>query len=865
MRPDTRAGRGFQLYAPSLPDVVRMGILCAIYVSAAKLGLSLDAVSGFATAVWPPTGIALVALTLFGYRLWPGITLGAFLVNASAGAPFLVASGMAVGNTLEAVVGTYLLQHVVGFQPAVARLRDVFGVVVLAAGLSTLVSATLGVTSGWLGGLIPSASYGQAWWTWWLGDLMGDLVVAPLLWVWRAPPRVPMPRQRLAEAGALLLCIVAVSLFVFGGPWAMGTMTYLYLLFPFLIWAAFQFGPHGAVTGVSVVSAIAIWGTVQGFGPFASETLHVGLLELQAFMSSAAVTSLVLAAAVAERRHLEEVRAQLAAIVESSDDAIISETIAGIIVSWNRGAERIYGYSADEVLGRPMAILVPPERPDDLPPLLERLIRGERIEPYETVGRRKDGQAIHISLTLSAVKDVMGSVVGASVVARDITARKRAEEALERQRRDTVFLDRATQLFNSTLQLDAVLQRVVQMATEVLGESCTINLLEAEKEHLTPVATYHADPKARQARLQIQRDDPVRIGDPASVVGLAAVTGRPYLVKDARRDGRVKYVERLHISSLIAVPLIAKDKIVGVLATSLTTPSRQFTEADLRLATALADRAALAIENSRLYEQEQVLRQTLEGLNRQIQEANQRKTEFVTLVSHELRTPLASMMGYTELLLEGEGGPLGKRQREWLGIIGHNADRLETLIDNLLDTARIEMGKIELKHTPLALIPLIQDVARALHPQIARKGQWLTLELAEALPAVVGDADRIGQILTNLLSNALKYTPAGGRITITARENAGCVRVAVQDTGIGLTRHEQAQLFTPFFRAQDETTQRAGGTGLGLVITRALVELHGGAMTVTSVPGQGSTFSFTLPTPQAPEDTAVGPAPSSDA
>jgi signal transduction histidine kinase len=182
-----------------------------------------------------------------------------------------------------------------------------------------------------------------------------------------------------------------------------------------------------------------------------------------------------------------------------------------------------------------------------------------------------------------------------------------------------------------------------------------------------------------------------------------------------------------------------------------------------------------------------------------------------------------------------------------------------------LDTARIEMGKIELKHTPLDLMPLIQEVARALRPQIARKGQRLTLELAEALPAIVGDADRLRQILTNLLSNALKYTPSGGRITITARQDAGCVRVAVQDTGIGLTPAEQAQLFTPFFRAQHETTPRVGGTGLGLAITRALVELHGGAITVTSVPGQGSTFSVTLPTPQAPEDTAGGPAPGLDA
>jgi signal transduction histidine kinase len=259
------------------------------------------------------------------------------------------------------------------------------------------------------------------------------------------------------------------------------------------------------------------------------------------------------------------------------------------------------------------------------------------------------------------------------------------------------------------------------------------------------------------------------------------------------------------------------------------------------------------------------LRHLLEHLNRQIQEVNQRKTDLVTLVSHELLTPLTSMMGYIELLLEGQSGPLADRQREWLGIIGDNASRLVTLIDDLLDIARIEAGRIEMKRTPLALVPLIQEVACALRPQLEGKGQWLTLELAEALPAVVGDADRVRQILTNLLSNALKYTPPEGRITITACGDAGCVRIAVQDTGIGLAPEDQAQLFTPFFRAQNDATQGVGGTGLGLAITRALVELHGGTIMVTSVPGQGSTFSFTLPTPQGPEETAVGPAPSSGA
>jgi signal transduction histidine kinase len=256
-----------------------------------------------------------------------------------------------------------------------------------------------------------------------------------------------------------------------------------------------------------------------------------------------------------------------------------------------------------------------------------------------------------------------------------------------------------------------------------------------------------------------------------------------------------------------------------------------------------------------------VLRHLLEGLNRQIQEVNQRKSEFVTLVSHELQTPLTSMMGYIELLLEGQGGPLAKRPREWVGIIGDNADRLMALIDDLLDIARIEAGRIELKRTPLDLVPLIQEVARALRPQLEGKDQWFSLELAEALPAVVGDADRVRQILTNLLSNALKYTPSGGRITITARGDAGRVRVAVQDTGIGLAPEDQAQLFTPFFRARNDATRGVGGTGLGLAITRALVELHGGAITATSAPGQGSTFSFTLPALQEPSGTAAGAAP----
>jgi integral membrane sensor domain MASE1 len=292
-----------------LPGIVRMGLLCAIYVGTATLGLSLDAVGGVATVVWPPTGIALAALTLFGHHLWPGIMVGAFVVNGWAGAPPLAACGMAVGNTSEALLGAFLLRRVIQFRPTLDRLQDVLGLVVLAAVFSTLVSATIGVTSGWLGGVIPSAHYGRAWWTWWLGDAMGALVVAPLVFVWSTRPRLSPARR--VEAGALVLAVGAVSLVVFAGLLTTPYAEVSYLVFPVLIWAALRFGQPGVVTALGIVSIMAIWGTAQGLGPAARETLHAGLLWLQAFMSIVTVTSLVLAAAMAERRRVEAQNARL--------------------------------------------------------------------------------------------------------------------------------------------------------------------------------------------------------------------------------------------------------------------------------------------------------------------------------------------------------------------------------------------------------------------------------------------------------------------------------------------------------------------------------------------------------------------------
>ena len=264
----------------------------------------------------------------------------------------------------------------------------------------------------------------------------------------------------------------------------------------------------------------------------------------------------------------------------------------------------------------------------------------------------------------------------------------------------------------------------------------------------------------------------------------------------------------------------------------------------------MADSLERAHERRLLEEELRRKNYQLEQQNLAIQEANRLKTEFVSMVSHELRTPLTSIQGYAELLLEDE--QIAEEQRESLTLVKKNSDRLLGLINDLLDLSRIEAGRVDLQRTSLDLARLILEVVGSLRPLIEAKRQRLRLELGDALPAVWADADRVTQILTNLISNAHKYTLMEGSITVAARRDDGFVRVDVSDTGIGLSPEDQAQLFTKFFTAHHRSPQAGGGTGLGLVITRLLVELHGGRITVSSTPGQGSTFSFSLPTLEVP-------------
>ncbi len=288
-------------------DVTVFTLLAAVYVVAGKLGLRLAFVHASATAVWPPTGIAIAAFLILGLRAWPAILVGAFLVNLTTAGSVATSIGLGIGNTLEGVVGAYLVNRYAGGRNTFERAPDVFRFALFAALLSTTVSATVGVTTLAASGYARWADYGSIWLTWWLGDVAGDLVVAPVVLLWSTRPRVHWPRAQALEAAALFLALVICGELVFGAMFPSDVKHYPleFATVPLFLWVAFRFGPRETATAILLMSGLAIWGTLKGSGPFVQATQNESLLLLQAFMAIVSVSTLTLAAVVAERRRVE--------------------------------------------------------------------------------------------------------------------------------------------------------------------------------------------------------------------------------------------------------------------------------------------------------------------------------------------------------------------------------------------------------------------------------------------------------------------------------------------------------------------------------------------------------------------------------
>ena len=293
------------------PLLRRLGLLATVaaaYVVAGKLALQLAFVNASATAVWPAAGIALAAFLLLGYRVWPAILLSAFLVNVTTAGSVATSIGIAVGNTLAGLAGAFLVNRFARGCRAFERAQDIFRFTVLGGMVSTTASATVGVTTLSLGGFAGWADYGFIWLTWWLGDAVGILVVAPAILLWSANPRVRWNRREVLEAAGLLFAVMLVGASVFGGlvPSRIKNYPLEFLCIPFFVLTAFRFGQREVATAIVTLAGIAIWGTLRGFGPFVLPSQNESLLLLQAFMGVTAVTMLSLSALVAERRQVED-------------------------------------------------------------------------------------------------------------------------------------------------------------------------------------------------------------------------------------------------------------------------------------------------------------------------------------------------------------------------------------------------------------------------------------------------------------------------------------------------------------------------------------------------------------------------------
>jgi diguanylate cyclase (GGDEF)-like protein/PAS domain S-box-containing protein len=416
--------------ASVLPRGAEWALLPAPYVVAGKLGLMLAFVNPSASAVWPATGVALAGMLVFGRRVWPLILAGAFAVNFATAGSLATSLGIAVGNTLEAVVGAGLVTRWAEGTGAFERPRNVFRFALIAAFASAPVSATIGVTSLVLGGLAEIEDVPAILGTWWLGGLGGALVVAPPLVLWAIGPARTLPRYRSLELGAAAATTLLTGAAIFGGLLPVRGYPVSFLALPPLLWIGLRFTPREAASANALLSAVAVLGAMRGFGPFIRPSPNETLLLLQAFMATISMTTLAVAAAASQRRRAEAQAARLAAIVASSDDAIVGQDLDGRIVSWNQGAERLYGYPAAEAIGRHVSMLTPTGGADRLPRVLDEIRSGGRVAHYETLRVRRDGRRIAVSLSVSPVIDARGEVVGTSAIARDVSEASLARERL---------------------------------------------------------------------------------------------------------------------------------------------------------------------------------------------------------------------------------------------------------------------------------------------------------------------------------------------------------------------------------------------------------------------------------------------------
>jgi PAS domain S-box-containing protein len=547
-------------------------------------------------------------------------------------------------------------------------------------------------------------------------------------------------------------------------------------------------------------------------------------------------------------------RALLAAIVESTDDAVVSKSLDGIVQSWNAGATRIFGYQPEEMIGRHITTLIPPELHDEEERIIERIRAGRRIDHRETVRVAKDGRRVAISITVSPIRNASGNVIGASKIARDITDRRQSEEQLRDSRNRAAaeaaalarLSEASTRLWRcGTLQAgwDEILRTVKSLTG---AEKGNVQLVSADGKTLSIVAQDGFDDAF------LVTFDEVSVDDRRAACGRALATARTVVIQDVMHDPEYEAFQDIarHAGyrAVTSVPLFgANGEKLGAITVHFPQPHRP-RDAEMRRLQLYCRQASDFIQRIRL-------EQTLRTSQAALQEADRRKNEFLALLAHELRNPLAPI----RYALAAIGRPelTGEQKARSEAIIERQVAHMSRLLDDLLDISRITRGTLELKRSRTEMTEVISTAVEAAQPFMDARRHTLLVSLPPHPVPIDADPVRLAQVFSNLLINAAKYTAEEGRVELSVSNGQADVTVTVRDNGIGISPEMMPKLFNLFSQARTRLERSETGLGVGLALVRGLVNLHGGSVSARSEGlDRGSEFIVRLPTGDVAEPPA---------
>jgi PAS domain S-box-containing protein len=831
--------------------LIGTGLAVAVaYVIAARVGFRLAIVAEQVTTVWAPTGIAIGALLLWGRSLWPAIWIAAFVANLGTQAPLWVPAGIATGNALEALAATWALRQLPGFDPALRRVPDVVTFIVVAALLSTTISGTIGVTILCSAGVQPWSRFSDLWFDWWLGDALGALVFAPvILTIARATGT--SPRRNWVETCLFVIGATVVAHIVFGRVFnpLIGQHPLEYVIFWLVIAAAVRLGQPTTALVVLAASAVTIWHTVRGAGPFGGPEVHQSLILLQVFTAVLAGTGLLLAAAITERKTSERRRAAAYAVGEvlarASDVTQAAPDILRAIcenLEWQIGALWLVDLRAQQLrcltvwtgvattatsafltatrdilfsagVGLPGRVWASgqPAWIDDVardpnfpraPAARDARLHGAFAFPIcldddvlgviECFTRTIAAPDADVLRTMSTVGNQVGQFIG----------RKRGESALlAGQRRTGAILDSA---------LDAIIgmdhQGIVTDFNPAAERTFGFSRSEAIGREL-------ADLLIPRGMRSAHRDGLSRY----LATGQGPFIDRRIETTACHADGRQFPVE----VSITRVPGEDPPRFTGFVRD-------------------LTARAQAEEERELLLQRESAAR-------REAETANRAKDEFLATLSHELRTPLNAIVGWTRMLLDGTMD--GRSTQRALQVIDRNAHLQVQLVGDILDVSRIITGGLTLDIRPVDLGSVIGAALDSVRPAADAKKIGIRSHLADSARLTHADPQRLQQVVWNLLVNAVKFTPPGGIVDVELADAGDTgVQIRVADNGAGIEASFLPHVFERFRQADGSVSREHGGLGLGLAIVRHLVELHGGTVRAESAgPDRGSAFTVILP------------------